>query len=115
MKLVPFPRKGFCYLELIVPGLRIIPNFPRGLLKNKRAELTNLNDVSANRTGRVSKHDYAKHVNILRLSDALLQFIDETASTTKAILTEFTQVRHLALPNRMALHFFLVVKVDFVT
>ncbi|CAI5794942.1 Hypothetical predicted protein [Podarcis lilfordi] len=105
--------RGTCYLGLILPGIRVTPDLPLGRRRNKRAkDLSELSDVSANGEtyGRALFPAYgagSNHVDILKLTDILLTFMEESNAATQSILTELTEVRQMAIQNRLALDYIL--------
>uniref|UniRef100_UPI0010A0C0C6 uncharacterized protein LOC114590397 n=1 Tax=Podarcis muralis TaxID=64176 RepID=UPI0010A0C0C6 len=105
--------RGTCYLGLILPGVRVTPDLPSGRRRNKRAkDLSQLSDVAANSEtyGRALFPAYgagSNHVDILKLTDILLNFMEESNAATQAILTELTEVRQTSIQNRLALDYVL--------
>ncbi|CAI5799365.1 Hypothetical predicted protein [Podarcis lilfordi] len=75
---------GSCFVGYIIPGLRITPHLPAGQQRNKREQKTllDLSDVAANgeTVERVLFPAYgagSNHVDILKLTDILLKFMQE--------------------------------------
>uniref|UniRef100_A0A670K5J9 Murine leukemia virus integrase C-terminal domain-containing protein n=1 Tax=Podarcis muralis TaxID=64176 RepID=A0A670K5J9_PODMU len=105
--------RGTCYLGLILPGIRVTQNLPPGRMRNKRAkDLSDLSDVEANGEtyGRALFPAYgagSNHVDILKLTDILLNFMEESNAATQSILTELTEVRQNSIQNRLALDYVL--------
>lgn len=105
--------QGTCYLGLILPGIRVTRDLPPGRRRNKRAkDLSKLSDVTANGEtyGRALFPAYgagSNHVDILKLTDILLNFMEESNAATQSILTELTEVRQTAIQNRLALDYVL--------
>uniref|UniRef100_A0A670J7W6 Envelope glycoprotein n=1 Tax=Podarcis muralis TaxID=64176 RepID=A0A670J7W6_PODMU len=105
--------RGTCYLSLILPGVRVTQDLPSGRRRNKRAkDLSQLSDVAANSEtyGRALFPAYgagSNHVDILKLTDILLNFMEESNAATQAILTELMEVRQTSIQNRLALDYVL--------
>uniref|UniRef100_A0A670HVR3 Murine leukemia virus integrase C-terminal domain-containing protein n=1 Tax=Podarcis muralis TaxID=64176 RepID=A0A670HVR3_PODMU len=105
--------RGTCYLGLILPGVRVTQELPPGKRRNKRAkDLSELSDVAANGEtyGRALFPAYgagSNHVDILKLTDILLNFMEESNAATQSILTELTEVRQNSIQNRLALDYVL--------
>ncbi|CAI5799434.1 Hypothetical predicted protein [Podarcis lilfordi] len=49
----------------------------------------------------------SNHVDILKLTDILLTFMEESNAATQSILTELMEVRQMAIQNRLALDYIL--------
>uniref|UniRef100_A0A670JBW8 Uncharacterized protein n=1 Tax=Podarcis muralis TaxID=64176 RepID=A0A670JBW8_PODMU len=105
---------GSCFIGYIVPGIRIVPHLPPGRQRNKREqkELSDLSDVAANgeTVGRSLFPAYgagSNHVDILRLTDILLKFMQEATQITDSLMSELSEVRQLSLQTRIATDFLL--------
>ncbi|XP_077784048.1 uncharacterized protein LOC144327586 [Podarcis muralis] len=105
---------GSCFVGYIVPGIRIVPHLPPGRQRNKREEkqLSDLSNVAANgeTVGRALFPAYgagSNHVDILRLTDILLKFMQEATEITDSLMSELSEVRQLSLQTRIATDFLL--------
>ncbi|XP_060126935.1 uncharacterized protein LOC132591616 [Zootoca vivipara] len=89
---------GSCFVGYIVPGIRITRNLPAGRQRNRREQksLSDLSDVAANGEtwGRALFPAYgagSNHVDILKLTDVLLKFMQEAEQITDSLTTELSQ------------------------
>ena len=105
--------RGNCYLGLILPGIRVTPELPVGRRRNKRDKtLSDHSQAEANGEtyGRALFPPYgagANHVDILKLTDILLTFMEESNAATQSVLAELSEVRQVALQNKLALDYVL--------
>ncbi|XP_060130010.1 uncharacterized protein LOC132592048 [Zootoca vivipara] len=89
---------GSCFIGYIVPGIRVTYNLPAGRQRNRRGQksLSDLSDVAANGEtwGRALFPAYgagSNHVDILKLTDVLLKFMQEAEQITDSLTTELSQ------------------------
>ncbi|XP_060128174.1 uncharacterized protein LOC132591772 [Zootoca vivipara] len=108
---VSIHMQGSCYLGHVHPGLRVTRNLPHGRRRNRRSPVTSRKPSASGETwlrALIPAYGaYSNHLDILRLTDILLRFINESEASTMSVLTELTQVRSMTLQNRLALDLLL--------
>ncbi|CAI7934977.1 Hypothetical predicted protein, partial [Podarcis lilfordi] len=89
---------GSCFVGYIVPGIRVTLHLPPGRQRNKREpkDLSDLSDIAANgetvsRALFPAYGDGSNHVNILRLTDILLKFMQEATQITDYLVSELSE------------------------
>ncbi|CAI5798724.1 Hypothetical predicted protein [Podarcis lilfordi] len=97
------------HLGYIVPGIRVVPHLPPGRQRNKRDQkgLSDLSDVAANgeTVGRALFPAYgagSNHVDILRLTDILLKFMQEATQITDSLMSELSERRRLEIAEELS-------------